>query len=74
MLDVLILLLMEYGHRDGALLSHWKEYAFVLILLLMEYGHRGFSEKLGHRLLFCLNPSFNGIWPSSYEHLTRKDV
>ena len=34
----------------------------VLILLLMEYGLRDLQSNEESTNIYCLNPSFNGIW------------
>ena len=55
--EVLILLLMEYGHGDGELTMARKEIKLVLILLLMEYGHGErifYPRKIVHSAVLIL--------------------
>ena len=60
--DVLILVLMEVGHRASRVEKRRRNGQSVLILVLMEYG-LGLS-KPSHLMVqvACLNPCFNGIW------------
>ena len=59
--EVLILLLMEYGHGVDVPTDE-DVLVDVLILLLMEYGHGGRYWSTKPYYMYRLNPSFNGIW------------
>ena len=60
--EVLILVLMEYGLREGWERSTEVHKSKVLILVLMEYGLRGWSFEAIFWMRNRLNPCFNGIW------------
>ncbi len=64
LLQVLILILLEYGLRPSLIkVSHLKQN--VLILILLEYGLRHVPVKAGDLWRMRLNPYSIGIWSAT---------